>query len=114
MTDSLSQELQRQIAELKREITELRTDIYSDAARRRVGILERTELMDKRQDDLQELLEALQREQEDAERELKRRDAARDKAEARRGRAVNLMFGAITTILAGFAVAALSVVFLGA
>lgn len=113
MTDELIRGLRDDLAQLRAEISELRNDIYSDSARRRVGVLERTERMEARQDDLEAFLTRLQRSQEEMEERAKRRDEERAQAEARRGRAVNLMFAFVTTILSGGVVAWFSMYVLG-
>lgn len=97
MTDPVIDALQRQLEELSSEVADLKDDLYTDQRRRRTGLLERTEQIEKRQGHYEEVLRAIER-----------RDAEREEREKRRARAVNAMLAVITTILSGFAVMALN------
>lgn len=95
--DPVLDALRHQVEELSAELEELKDDLYSDERRRRRGLLERTEQIEKRQQEHEEMLKAVER-----------REEERERREQRRARAVNIMLGAITTILTGFAVMALN------
>ena len=90
-------ELKEDLNSGRQEVYELREDIYSDARRRRVGVLERIEQMEIRQKEHAETLEAFER-----------REAARAKREDRRIKVINSLLGIITTIVVGFAIAGIN------
>ena len=116
MDDAVAEALRKQMHDLRQEIAalkqdlndgrqevyELREDIYSDARRRRIGVLERIEQMEIRQKEHAQTLEAFER-----------REAARVKREDRRIKVINSLLGIITTILVGFAIAGVNQFFWG-
>lgn len=101
--DPVYEALKKQMENLSQQLYEVRQDIYSNEQRRRKGALERIEQMETRQGEQHEILEAFQR-----------REAEREKRDARRAKVINSFLALITTILAGFAVAGLNSFFLGA
>lgn len=99
--------LEEEIRVLERKVEHFEEVISDDPRYGRVGLFTQIRLLREEHDRLQTLVEGFER------REKERREQlAADLV--RRGRAVNYMFGFISTVLSGFVIASLVYFFLGA
>lgn len=100
-------QLEEEIRTLERRVERLDEELSGDPRYGRVGLFTQIRLLREEHGRLKEIVEGFERNEQERREELAGELA-------KRGRAVNLMFGFISTVLSGFVLAALVYYFLGA